>query len=275
MLKLFFRKNFYEGWDNLAFFLVPNLIMDAVVALLIFLGYVGRSSLATWIAVLFIGIVLICILNLAFSECAGKFVDYKSVELKEFFKSFNVNLIFDGIFLGIIYFLLVIAFITAFVFYFDVRIDSSGIAIGPKSLAGMTAGFVCCWIIFVIFVALQWFSGVRSILHDNFRKTLKKSFILFFDNIGVSFVLFFYNLFLSVLSIVLFGLAPGAAGIVYADSNAFYLLLKKYDYLDELQKNNPSGISGKVKIPWNEILKNDEEITGHRTLKQFIMPWKY
>ena len=61
MLKLFFRKNFYEGWDNLAFFLVPNLIMDAVVALLVFLGYVGRSSLATWIAVLFIGIVLICI----------------------------------------------------------------------------------------------------------------------------------------------------------------------------------------------------------------------
>lgn len=275
MLKFFFRKNLYEGWDNLTSFLIPNLIMDAIVFLLVFLGYVGRSNLATWIAAIFVGIVLICMINLAYGECAGKYVDYKGSGLKEFFKSFNKNLIFDGIFLGISYFLLFILFFIAFVFYFKVTPTESGIVIGADNYLGLCAGFTCCWIAFVLFVVFQWFVAIRSILHDNFRKTLKKSFIIFFDNVGVSFVLFFYNIFLGILSIVLFGLAPGSAAIVYAQTNAFYLLLKKYDYLDELQKNNSSGIQGKVKIPWDDLLKQDEENTGHRTFKQFIMPWKY
>lgn len=275
MLKLFFRKNLYEGWDYLTHFLIPNLIMDVIVFLLIFLAYIGRSSLATWIAATFVGIVFICIINLAFGECAAKLTSYKTAEIKDFFKSFNTNLIFDGIFLGIIYFILLIAFFASFIFYFKVQPTSSGIYIGANSIFGLAAGFTCCWITFVIFVALQWFVAVRSTLHDNFRKTVRKCFILFFDNLGVSFVLFFYNIFLCTLSIILFGLLPGSCATVYARTDAFYLLLKKYDYLDELQKNNASLPAKRIKIPWNELLKEDEEYTGHRTIKQFLMPWKY
>ena len=31
MLNLFFKKNFYDGWDNVMYFFVPNLIIDFLV----------------------------------------------------------------------------------------------------------------------------------------------------------------------------------------------------------------------------------------------------
>ena len=45
MLGLFLRKNFYEGWDNVVYFLVPNLLMDLVVLL---------ASVAMWFVNIFL-----------------------------------------------------------------------------------------------------------------------------------------------------------------------------------------------------------------------------
>lgn len=309
MLKLFFRKNLYEGWDYVPYFLIPNTIVNAVVLLLGFLAYSGRSSLGLWIAALFVGCVFVNILNLAWGDCAAKFVSYDKASVKEYFKAIP-KAIFDGMFLGILYFILIAAFLIGFAYYFnvvnpnvldvsiisDIKKCSPGISvlyparqdplIGIKlaaadtglwiqpGMAGMMAGFTFCWIIVVISMALAWFPAVRGALHDNFRKTLKKCFVLFFDNLIVSLVLTVTNFFLGVISIVLAGFAPGFAALTFARSNAFFLLLKKYDYLDELQKQYTDGIPRGVKIPWKEILKEDEEITGHRTAKSFFMPWK-
>ena len=70
------------------------------------------------------------------------------------------------------------------------------------------------------------------------------------------------------------GLAPGMCGLIFARANAFRLILKKYDYIDDIQKEDSSVDVRKVKIPWKQILEEDNEIVGKRTFKNFFMPWK-
>ena len=68
------------------------------------------------------------------------------------------------------------------------------------------------------------------------------------------------------------GVAPGVAGLTLSRANALRLLLKKYDYIEELQKNGTRASS--YKIPWEEILKDDIESNPVRGFKEFWMPWK-
>ena len=58
----------------------------------------------------------------------------------------------------------------------------------------------------------------------------------------------------------------------YSTENSKDFNLKKYDYIEELQKNGDRVSS--YKIPWNEILKDDFESNPVRGFKEFWMPWK-
>ena len=112
-------------------------------------------------------------------------------------------------------------------------------------------------------------------MHNPFKKSIKKCFIILFDNIGSCVVLGIYNFFLLIISIIMVGLAPGLGGIGLSRVNFLRILLKKYDYLEIAEKE----AAGKKpvfrnKIPWQELLKEDIEITGSRSIKSFFMPWK-
>ena len=133
--------------------------------------------------------------------------------------------------------------------------------------------FASCvfWLVFIAALSLQWFLPVKVLLKNDFKIALKKCFYIFFDNPGLSLFLFFYHCALAVLSVFLLGAAPGITGILLSLTNALRLLLYKYDYLD----SHPE-ITGKErrKIPWDELLRNDRETLGPRTLRSFIFPWK-
>ena len=273
MLGFFFKKNFYDGWDNVLFIFVPNLILDVFFLIgggLFYLGTKvnGTAGIIIWGCTVLLVITAGSILSLAWAESAAKIADYESAEIKPFFTSLK-TCIKDGILYGIVLFAVLIISAAGIIFYFR---PVSGATL-PS--IGLMAGSVFFWIMLTIISALFWYPSLRAIMHNPFKKSIKKCFIILFDNIGSCVVLGIYNIFLLIISIVMVGLAPGLGGIGLSRVNFLRILLKKYDYLEIAEKE----AAGKKpvfrnKIPWQELLKEDIEITGSRSIKSFFMPWK-
>lgn len=273
MLGFFFKKNFYDGWDNVLFIFVPNLILDVFFLIgggLFYLGTKvnGTAGIIIWGCTVLLVITAGSILSLAWAESAAKIADYESAEIKPFFTSLK-TCIKDGILYGIVLFAVLIISAAGIIFYFR---PVSGATL---PFIGLMAGSVFFWIMITIISALFWYPSLRAIMHNPFKKSIKKCFIILFDNIGSCVVLGIYNFFLLIISIVMVGLAPGLGGIGLSRVNFLRILLKKYDYLEIAEKE----AAGKKpvfrnKIPWQELLKEDIEITGSRSIKSFFMPWK-
>ena len=273
MLGFFFKKNFYDGWDNVLFIFVPNLILDVFFLIgggLLYLGTKvnGTAGIIIWGCTVLLVITAGSILSLAWAESAAKIADYESAEIKPFFTSLK-TCIKDGILYGIVLFAVLLVSAAGIIFYFR---PVSGATL---PFIGLMAGSVFFWIMLTIISALFWYPSLRAIMHNPFKKSIKKCFIILFDNIGSCVVLGIYNFFLLIISIVMVGLAPGLGGIGLSRVNFLRILLKKYDYLEIAEKE----AAGKKpvfrnKIPWQELLKEDIEITGSRSIKSFFMPWK-
>ena len=273
MLGFFFKKNFYDGWDNVLFIFVPNLILDVFFLIgggLFYLGTKvnGTAGIIIWGCTVLLVITAGSILSLAWAESAAKIADYESAEIKPFFTSLK-TCIKDGILYGIVLFAVLIISAAGIIFYFR---PVSGATL---PFIGLMAGSVFFWIMLTIISALFWYPSLRAIMHNPFKKSIKKCFIILFDNIGSCVVLGIYNIFLLIISIVMVGLAPGLGGIGLSRVNFLRILLKKHDYLEIAEKE----AAGKKpvfrnKIPWQELLKEDIEITGSRSIKSFFMPWK-
>ena len=273
MLGFFFKKNFYDGWDNVLFIFVPNLILDVFFLIgggLFYLGTKvnGTAGIIIWGCTVLLVITAGSILSLAWAESAAKIADYESAEIKPFFTSLK-TCIKDGLLYGIVLFAVLIISAAGIIFYFR---PVSGATL---PFIGLMAGSVFFWIMLTIISALFWYPSLRAIMHNPFKKSIKKCFIILFDNIGSCVVLGIYNFFLLIISIVMVGLAPGLGGIGLSRVNFLRILLKKYDYLEIAEKE----AAGKKpvfrnKIPWQELLKEDIEITGSRSIKSFFMPWK-
>ena len=273
MLGFFFKKNFYDGWDNVLFIFVPNLILDVFFLIGGGLFYLvtkvnGTAGIIIWGCTVLLVITAGSILSLAWAESAAKIADYESAEIKPFFTSLK-TCIKDGILYGIVLFAVLIISAAGIIFYFR---PVSGATL---PFIGLMAGSVFFWIMLTIISALFWYPSLRAIMHNPFKKSIKKCFIILFDNIGSCVVLGIYNFFLLIISIVMVGLAPGLGGIGLSRVNFLRILLKKYDYLEIAEKE----AAGKKpvfrnKIPWQELLKEDIEITGSRSIKSFFMPWK-
>ena len=273
MLGFFFKKNFYDGWDNVLFIFVPNLILDVFFLIgggLFYLGTKvnGTAGIIIWGCTVLLLITAGSILSLAWAESAAKIADYESAEIKPFFTSLK-TCIKDGILYGIVLFAVLLVSAAGIIFYFR---PVSGATL---PFIGLMAGSVFFWIMLTIISALFWYPSLRAIMHNPFKKSIKKCFIILFDNIGSCVVLGIYNIFLLIISIVMVGLAPGLGGIGLSRVNFLRILLKKYDYLEIAEKE----AAGKKpvfrnKIPWQELLKEDIEITGSRSIKSFFMPWK-
>ena len=328
MLRFFFKKNLYDGWDNVLYYFVPNLILDAIILVFGVLAFfvtkmpesAALGGVLIWALCALIVTLALSIISLTWAETAAEIVDYGVPEVKDFFKNLK-SCIKDGLKYGfLLYFVSVIA-IVGTLFYlkpqFDARVsaqkarvessqnaensensvqseidsvnsESTFINEGAESSSfsdqktgeqssfiGLLAGYMFLIVTISIYMSIFWYPALRSLLHDSFGKSLKKCFVIFFDNPGKCFIFGLYNLFLFLISVVLLGLAPGLAGIVLSRENALYLLLKKYDYLNELDKEKVSAGSSKRKlIPWKEILADDIEATGTRGFKGFFMPWK-
>ena len=264
MLNFFFRKNFYDGWDNLVSFLMPNFIVDVAVFAAAAIMFTGREYLAVWIVCTALLFCVCSIAVLAWSEAAVKIAEGFSVSLKDFF-AVVPSCISDGLKYAAALFILTVAAGVGAAYYFR----------QGATIIGMMAGFAFCWVALIIFSALLWYPALRALMHNPFGKSVKKCFIILTDNALQSLVVALYNLFLVLVSVIMLGIAPGMAGLALSRVNALRLLLKKYDYLSGLDKNEtPANSLERRKIPWSEILKTDIESVPPRPFRAFIFPWK-
>lgn len=256
MIGFLLKKTFFDIWDNLFRVALLNIGFLASVAIPVALPAVFAGVPVLAVAVLIVG-VLWCFVYLAACSALLKTIsDYGSFGFADLLAALR-EMWLPGLVLGGVGLLLALFASTALPFYFSM-----------KSPLGVFAAAVVFWSIVVVLLAFQYFFPVRVRLDRDLRKVVKKSFILFFDNPGLSIFAALHNVVLLALSAFLAFLMPGPAGILLFLDEALRLRLMKYDYLEA----NPGA--DRKKIPWDELLVEEREKTGTRTLRNFIFPWK-
>lgn len=272
MFSFIVKKTFYDVWDNLLTVVVVNLL-TLLLGLSIYIGCsklitnlktVGNTSLgglALFALFLFIAFLFLSIVNFSFGELASEITNYNGIKLKAFFTTIP-SVFKDALLFSLLCTALTVVSIFCFDFYF----------LKMQSIFGFLVGSLLIWIdIFVIF-SFQWFIPIRSLMKNNFKKCLKKSFLIFFDNTAFSFGIGLHNLIMGIVSVFLLGTLPSFAGLMIFKTNALKLRLYKYDYLEEHPELTTRA--ERRAIPWEELIYDDKEIVGSRTLKNLIFPWK-
>ena len=255
------KKNFCDGWDNLFSMIVANVCMLFAGAGLVLLNAYLSINILVQLLLYIFSFSVMSILMFAYGEVAAKIANFNGVHVVDFFKAIP-GAIKDGIFFGILNAVITWVSTIAISYYF----------FQTKSMIGLFFGAMICWIDIFVILAFQWFIPIRSLMHNNFKKCLKKCFLIFFDNKGFTILTALYNLVLIVFSVVLLGFAPSFAGLIIANTNALRIRLYKYDYLEEHPELETRA--EQKQIPWEELIYDDREALGPRKFKSFIFPWK-
>jgi uncharacterized membrane protein YesL len=256
MIGFFIKKTFFDLWDNLISIVLINLGFLLVLAVPIGLPLLFAKVTVLVYATLVVGCVLFFVYAAAVSCAVREIACYRSFGFREFFgffaESWKVGVVF-GLLIAALGFLCGLAI----PFYLSM-----------KSFLGLFAASLIFWTAAVLVLALQYFFPLYVQLDHNFKKSLRKSFILFFDNPLFTFFLFIHNIVIFAISIFLALLVPGCTGILLAQNEAFKLRMYKYDYLEE----NPDA--NRRHIPWGALLYDEREKVGSRSFRNFIFPWK-
>jgi hypothetical protein len=256
MLGFLIKKTFFDGWDNLFRLALINLGFIASAAFPVFVPPLLQFSPILSTAALAAGL-LWCFVYLAAAASALRAVsDYQHFGFGDFFAGLKTAWP-AGLVAG--------AFVLAAALILNIVLP---FYLSMKSLAGILFAAVVFWLFVIMALALQFFFALHFRLGDKIPKSLKKCFIIFFDNPGLCLFAFFHNIVIFLVSLLLAFLAPGPAGIILFLDEALRLRLLKYDYLEA----NPDA--DRKKIPWDALLIDERERTGTRTLRNFIFPWK-
>ena len=261
MIGFFIKKAFYDGWDNLL-----QIILLNVVIVLFGAGGIFLAQEVSTYAVLSIGIMIAVfalegIIMMAVSEMMARIADFKSFTFMDLLKAVRGTWL-HGLFYALLCGGIFLVFTITMPYYAKMG-----------SLFGFVLAVMIFWIAVITVLAIQWFLPIRSQLEKNFLKAIKKCFIIFFDNPGFSLFMFFYTVIVLLLSCVMVLIVPGFAGTILAHNDAFRLRMYKYDWIEK----NPAldFKTARKTIPWEELLAEDDEIVGKRTLRSFFFPWKY
>ena len=260
MIGFFLKKNFFDGWDNFIPLALFNIAVILIVFLFFGLAYLLSSVPVLSLLSLFVCIILMGVLLLAVSHLMSRIADYKSFSFKEIGGEIKRAWRHGVSFAVIETFCWVVAGV-AVPYYFSFH-----------NFLGLFLGVSVVWIFAVIQLSLLWFFPIRSRLESNFRKCLKKCFIIFFDNTGFTFFMLLYSIVLVILTPLLAFLVPGFSGLLLAWNNAFKLRMYKYDWMEQ-HPEIPIQTARK-QIPWDELLAEDRETVGTRSIRNFIFPWK-
>jgi len=219
------------------------------------------SPLLGWVVVI-IGAGIFFIPLVAFGSNSRKIADFNTPNVKLFFKTIGHVWKFafgSGVFFSVIGIMIV----NAINYYWR-----------QFGMFGSIIAVILCVFLFIAVCSLQYFIPLYFLQdNNNFKKCLKKSFIIFFDNPGFSIFMLLYHAFLGALSMLLLLIIPGFTGIQVSMMNALRLRLKKYDWLDE----HPGYINDSEKranVPWGELIAEDKESLGNRKFSSLLYSWK-
>jgi len=134
---------------------------------------------------------------------------------------------------------------------------------------GLIITVILFWVAIAFLLALMFFFPLHYTMEgDRPLKTLKKCFIIIADNTGASLFCALDILIQTIISVFTVGLIPGCGGIQLTGMDCIKILMKKYDYLEA-----NTGADRKH-LPWTDLLFEENESIGPRSLKSMIFPWK-
>lgn len=267
MTKFFLKKNFMDSWDNIIQLLIPNLIIIGLIAGSFFAtSYFATLTDNRLLPFFLFGLLFAftMIFIFAWGRNACEIADFGLPKLKNYFKSIPASIL-PGFGYGLCISAVFIFAMCSLPFYW--RWFRNG------QWLGLIIGAFVVWFLIISLISLEWFIPLYFLQSDNgFFKTLKKCFIIFFDNPLFSIYIFFYNIVIFICSSVLVFTIPGVTGVVLSQMNALRLRLKKYDWWEEHPEiaQNPDE---RYEIPWDELLADDMEALGPFKLRSIIFPW--
>ncbi|MDC7223629.1 MAG: hypothetical protein PQJ60_07785 [Spirochaetales bacterium] len=259
MIGFLIKKSFWDYWDRMGLMILMNLVIMLVGGVAVY-GSITLAEMGLTIpagaCLILLGALFFLILG-ANSRLCSEVVYYRSLYIKNWFSYFKEKAP-KMIFFYLMILALSFVIITSLQFYGN----SAG---GPLFLG---AFFLTFWVTLLLIFTAGYYLPLSNIMKDPFKKNLKKCFILFFDNPGISVVVSLLSFFLFALSLVTAFLLPGISAVAVLWENLMKLLMFKYDYLEE----NPEA--DRKKIPWDVLLKEERETVGDRTLGNMLRPWK-
>ena len=257
MTGFFLKKAFFDGWDNLISMVVLNLgYLLILLALLGSMSLIGIQALLGFLALL-ASTGLFAFYSAGTAASSWAYAKYERPGWEVFKRGIRESWRH-----ALLYWLLLVLDASLILFVIPFYLSYG-------SIFGTLLSVVLFWAFMGVSFALLYYFPLFQAMHgDRTLKTLKKSFIIVMDNLF--FTLFFavYQIINLLFSLLLAGLAPGFTGMMLASSDAIKLLMYKYDYLEE----NPDA--DRKHLPWDELLYEERECVGHRSLKNMIFPWK-
>jgi hypothetical protein len=256
MILFLMKKTFFDMWDHLLSIFILNmgflLVLAGDMYLLSLINYAP-----VFIVALFLGVVVLCLYIGIMAMMTRDIADYQTPEIRNFWPYLRQTWKASTFFALII---------VAQVLIFDMIIPWY---VGQKNLFGLGVASVLFWVMVTWALASQYYFPLVTQMEDNdVRKSFKNFFILFFDNTLFSIALLVGVIVIATLSSFVVFLLPGVATMLLWHQAAVKLRLYKYDYLEQ----NPSA--NRKQIPWEELLYDDRERVGPRTLRGMIFPWK-
>lgn len=257
MIGFFIKKSFFDGWDNFLQLVLQNLVYTALlIGAIALLYFFGTTELVFYLLIV-LSVLVFSLLRGGTAEVTKNYSCYISETWKPFFNGIKRNIGHSLFFFLVV---MILFFMVSFTIPFYSSFDNT---------IGLVLSLVLFWVlIFFLFALVYYFPLMTHFPGDKPMKTMKKCFIVSFDNPGVTLFLILHIIIDSALSVITAGLVPGMCGIMLSESDIMKLLMKKYDWLDE----NPDKT--KKDVDWDELLEEEKETIGPRSLKGMIFPWK-
>jgi len=259
MIGFLIRKTFYDLWDNLFRIILINLGFLVSTAIPFFLPklaalFIGSQALEMGLTA--VG-VIICTVYLSAAAYSLKLIsDYGTFGFVDFFKGFK-DALPAGLMMGVINIILFLMVTIVIPFYMSM-----------ETPVGLLLGMFVLWAVVFAVLSFQFYFTVCARLNSSLKKAFKKCMLISVDNTGLAVFILLHNFVGLIFSVFLGFMFTGPAGALLYLDEALRLRLLKYDWLEA----NPGA--DRKKIPWDELLVEEREKTGTRTLKNLIFPWK-
>jgi hypothetical protein len=125
------------------------------------------------------------------------------------------------------------------------------------------------WVLAFCLLTALFFPAISRRIGGGLADSIRQTIAFLFDNFVFCILCVFFCAVLFAVSIVLFFMYPGPAGIILFLDEAVRMRMLKYGY-----EKNQSGSKPGKSVPWAMLLEKDREALGKRTFRSFLFPWK-
>lgn len=257
MIGFLIKKSFFDGWDNLLTLVLLNLGYLIALGIVLLASTVAETSVWLGYGLIVLAIFYVSVYSLGVGALTFGYSRYKREGIKTFFKAIKEHFTHALLHFALLV-VMVLCVLFVIPFYFQMA-----------NMVGYFLGMLLFWALFAFILALQYYFPLCYYCEaDRPIVTMRKCFGIVSDNLGVTFFLLFRTLIDLALTIFTATLVPGFGGISLARMDTIKLLLKKYDFFEA----NPGAT--KKDLNWEDLLYEEKELVGPRTLKGMIFPWK-